>query len=41
VLAVVRNKTLRRFFDAPAETLHTGDEIVVVRRAASPQHRPE
>ncbi len=34
VLAVIRNKTLRRFYDASAETLHTGDEIVVVRKSS-------
>lgn len=42
VLAVVRNKTLRRFYDAAADVLHTGDEIVVVRRSnPNPQPRPE
>lgn len=33
VIAVVRNKTLRRFFDPTVEVLETGDELVVVRRS--------
>lgn len=33
VLAVIRNRNLRRFFEVGADQLHTGDEIVVVRRA--------
>lgn len=33
VLAVIRNRTLRRFFETGAEVLQTGDEIVAVRRA--------
>lgn len=33
VLAVIRNRTLRRFFEQGAEVLHTGDEIVVIRPA--------
>jgi voltage-gated potassium channel len=33
VLAVIRNKTLRRFFEPGADVVHTGDEIVVVRHA--------
>ena len=42
VLAVVRNKTLRRFFEGAAEVLHTGDEIIVVRKSATaPVRRPE
>jgi voltage-gated potassium channel len=34
VIAVVRNKTLRRFYDPTVATLETGDELVVVRQAA-------
>ncbi len=33
VIAVVRNKTLRRFYDPTVATLQTGDQIVVVRHA--------
>lgn len=33
VLAVVRNKTMRRFFDPTVAVLETGDELVVVRRS--------
>lgn len=33
VLAVVHHQTLRRFFDPSAEVLHSGDEVIVVRRA--------
>jgi voltage-gated potassium channel len=33
VLAVIRNRTLRRFFEPGAEVLHTGDQVVVIRRA--------
>jgi voltage-gated potassium channel len=33
VIAVVRNKTLRRFYDPAVATLQTGDQVVVVRRA--------
>jgi voltage-gated potassium channel len=42
VLAVIRNKTMRRFYEGTADTLHTGDEIVVVRRSAkAPSPRPD
>lgn len=41
VLAVIRNKTLRRFYEGSAEELHTGDEIVVVRHSAAAPRRPE
>lgn len=42
VLAVIRNKTMRRFYEGTADTLHTGDEIVVVRRSSTaPNRRPE
>lgn len=34
VLAVVRNDTLRRYFDSTVETLQAGDTVIVVRRAA-------
>lgn len=33
VLAVVRNKTLRRFYDPSVAVLETGDELVVVRQS--------
>ncbi|MGI8458255.1 MAG: potassium channel family protein [Propionibacteriaceae bacterium] len=33
VVAVVRNKTLRRFYDPTVATLELGDQVVVVRRA--------
>lgn len=33
VIAVVRNKTLRRFYDPIVSTLETGDQVVVVRKA--------
>jgi voltage-gated potassium channel len=33
VIAVVRNRTLRRFYDPTVATLETGDEVVVVRAA--------
>lgn len=39
VLAVIRNQTMRRFFDPAAEVLHTGDEIVVIRRATDAHPR--
>lgn len=39
VLAVIRNRTLRRFFDPAAEILKTGDEIVAIRRAPDAQPR--
>jgi len=34
VIAVVRNKTLRRFYDPTVARLETGDQVVVVRHAA-------
>ena len=34
VIAVVRNKTLRRFYDPTVATLEGGDQVVVVRHAA-------
>ncbi len=33
VVAVVRNKTLRRFYDPTVASLQTGDQVVVVRHA--------
>ncbi|SEQ35728.1 potassium channel family protein [Microlunatus flavus] len=33
VIAVVRNKTLRRFYDPAVSQLQAGDQVVVVRRA--------
>jgi voltage-gated potassium channel len=33
VIAVVRNKTLRRFYDPTVATLEGGDQVVVVRQA--------
>lgn len=33
VVAVVRNKTLRRFYDPTVATLEVGDQVVVVRRS--------
>ena len=33
VIAVVRNKTLRRFYDPTVAQLETGDQVVVVRQA--------
>jgi len=41
VLAVIRNKTMRRFYEGSAEQLHTGDEVVVVRRSAATPKRTE
>lgn len=39
VLAVVRNKTLRRYFDPTVARLELGDELVVVRRSTAPEAR--
>jgi voltage-gated potassium channel len=33
VLAVVRNRTLRRYYELGEDVLRTGDEVIVVRRA--------
>lgn len=33
VVAVIRNKTLRRYYDPSVATLQTGDQLVVVRRS--------
>jgi voltage-gated potassium channel len=35
VIAVVRNKTLRRFYDPTVARLEPGDQVVVVRKAAA------
>ena len=35
VIAVVRNKTLRRFYDPTVAKLEPGDQVVVVRQAAT------
>jgi voltage-gated potassium channel len=40
VLAVVHNRTVRRFYETGADTLRTGDEIVVVRKAPGTQRQP-
>lgn len=37
VLAVIRNKTLRRFYDPSVASLELGDSLVVVRRCAQEQ----
>lgn len=39
VLGVVRNKTLRRWYDPSVATLATGDQVVVVRRSESETSR--
>ena len=33
VIAIIRNGTLRRFYDQTATRIETGDELIVVRRA--------
>lgn len=40
VLAVVRNDTLRRYFDSTVSTLQAGDRLVIVRRASSGVQQP-
>jgi voltage-gated potassium channel len=40
VLAVVRNRTLRRYYETGAEVLRTGDQLVVVRKAPGTQRAP-
>ncbi|TDO93220.1 potassium channel family protein [Enemella evansiae] len=35
VIAVVRNKSMRRFYDSTVEQLQAGDELVVVRRCGA------
>lgn len=38
VISVIRNDTLRRYFDSTVEKLQAGDRVVVVRRANTPNH---
>ena len=33
VVAIVRNRTLRRYYELGEDTLRTGDELVVIRKA--------
>lgn len=40
VLGVVRNRTLRRYYEATADQLRTGDEVIVVRRAPGTTRAP-
>lgn len=41
VLGVVRNRTLRRFYDSTVDKLQLGDDLIVVRKAAGTQvHTP-
>ncbi len=40
VLAVVRNRTLRRYYETGADVLRTGDQLVVVRKAPGAQRTP-
>jgi voltage-gated potassium channel len=40
VLAVIRNRTLRRYYETGSDPLRTGDEIVVVRRASGAARMP-
>jgi voltage-gated potassium channel len=40
VLAVVRNRTLRRYYETGADVLRTGDQLVVVRKAPDKQRAP-
>jgi voltage-gated potassium channel len=40
VLAVVRNRTLRRYYETGADVLRTGDQLVVVRKAPGTQRIP-
>jgi voltage-gated potassium channel len=35
VIAVVRNRTLRRFYDPTVARLEAGDQVVVVRQVAA------
>ncbi|WGT45979.1 potassium channel family protein [Tessaracoccus lacteus] len=39
VIGVVRNGTLRRFYDKTATRIEVGDELIVVRRAQPPSNR--
>ncbi|MGA4668493.1 potassium channel family protein [Propionibacteriaceae bacterium Y1923] len=40
VLAVIRNDTLRRYFDSTVNSLQAGDRLVIVRRAAAAGQQP-
>ncbi|MFT4108657.1 potassium channel family protein [Propionicimonas sp.] len=40
VLGIVRNRMLRRYYELGTETLRTGDEVVVVRKAAGAPRSP-
>lgn len=40
VLAIIRNRTLRRFYESSTDVLRTGDEIVVIRKAAGKPRMP-
>ncbi|CAL8980106.1 Glutathione-regulated potassium-efflux system protein KefC [Propionicimonas sp. T2.31MG-18] len=40
VLAVVRNRTLRRYYELGGDTLRTGDQVVVVRKAPGAPRTP-
>jgi len=36
VIGIIRNGTLRRFYDSTASKIQTGDQLIVVRRAEQP-----
>lgn len=40
VLAIIRNRQLRRFYETSADELRTGDEVVVIRRAPDSRRTP-
>ena len=40
VLAVVRNRTLRRYYELGGDSLRTGDQVVVVRKAPGAPRTP-
>lgn len=39
VIGIIRNGTLRRFYDSTASRIQTGDQLIVVRRAERPNLR--
>ena len=39
VIGIIRNGTLRRFYDSTASKIQTGDQLIVVRRAERPDLR--
>jgi conserved domain protein len=39
VIGIIRNGTLRRFYDSTASSIQTGDQLIVVRRAERPNLR--